>query len=236
MSVEETVVELQEIEKQNSGSSINDTRVSETVIAIQENSQDLSCSQEPVGVVVVVVDDVVRNSENRSSNSGESCATGIVSETKVSENKDKKNPWVVADVKCGDGEVCDGELLCRICHLSSEQPWKLPLFAAKTDLIMLGCGCKGELSVAHFYCAEAWFKLKGNRICEICGEMANNVRGVGNESFMEEWKDSRINANATDSSNMGAEGCWQGQPLCNFLMACLVIAFVVPWFFRINMF
>lgn len=218
----ETVLEVQESEKQNLGCS---ARVSETVIAIPEEDSDEAAVE------------VVRDSENRSSDSGESCAAGIVSEAKVAENCDENKSWGVVDVKCKNGELdCDGEMICRICHLSSEQPWKLPFFAAKTDVILLGCGCKGELSVAHSYCAEAWFKLKGNRICEICGEMANNIRGVGNEGFMEEWKESRMNANAHDSSDRSAEGCWQGQPLCNFLMACLVIAFVLPWFFRINMF
>ncbi|KMT04431.1 hypothetical protein BVRB_8g181060 [Beta vulgaris subsp. vulgaris] len=214
MNHDETVVEFQATEKQILGCSVNDATVSETVIVIPE---DL-----PV-------------SENRST---ESCATGIVDEAEVSENNNKdvdKKLWVVVDDdddKCGE----DGERVCRICHLNSEQPWKLAFFASKTDLILLGCGCKGELSVSHLYCAEAWFKLKGNRICEICGETANNVRGVGNESFMEEWKDSRMTANATDASDRSAEGCWHGQPLCNFLMACLVIAFVLPWFFRVNMF
>ncbi|CAO2842323.1 unnamed protein product [Amaranthus hypochondriacus] len=194
----------------------NDARIPETEVGIPEDLQEES---------------VVRNSENRSSDSGESCGTGIITEKN---NFNKNKSWVV-DIKYGDEEICD-EKVCRICHLNSEQPWKLAFFAAKTDLIMLGCGCKGELSVSHSYCAEAWFKLKGNRVCEICGEIANNVRGVGNESFMEEWKDGRTNGNAGDSSDTNAEGCWHGQPLCNFLMACLVIAFVLPWFFRINMF
>ncbi|MCI13975.1 hypothetical protein A2U01_0035100, partial [Trifolium medium] len=33
----------------------------------------------------------------------------------------------------------------------------------KTGLIMLGCACKDELGIAHRHCAEAWFKIKGNR-------------------------------------------------------------------------
>lgn len=145
----ETVLEVQESEKQNLGCS---ARVSETVIAIPEEDSDEAAVE------------VVRDSENRSSDSGESCAAGIVTEAKVAENCDENKSWGVVDVKCKNGELdCDGEMICRICHLSSEQPWKLPFFAAKTDVILLGCGCKGELSVAHSYCAEAWFKLKGNR-------------------------------------------------------------------------
>uniref|UniRef100_A0A7N0T427 RING-CH-type domain-containing protein n=1 Tax=Kalanchoe fedtschenkoi TaxID=63787 RepID=A0A7N0T427_KALFE len=120
------------------------------------------------------------------------------------------------------------EKICRICHLNSDQAE----FA--TSLIQLGCGCKGELGIAHVHCGEAWFKLKGNRTCEICGEAATNITGVGDVSFIEEWNESGATETVPEISR--ARGCWRGQPFCNFLMACLVIAFVLPWFFRINMF
>ncbi|KAL4386351.1 hypothetical protein GQ457_09G030190 [Hibiscus cannabinus] len=35
--------------------------------------------------------------------------------------------------------------------------------------------CKDDLAAAHKHCAEAWFKIKGNRTCEICGSTARNV-------------------------------------------------------------
>lgn len=119
---------------------------------------------------------------------------------------------------------------CRICHLSALESGKTLM-----DLITLGCGCKGELAFAHSHCAEAWFKLKGNRICEICGESANNITGAADARFMEEWNENRSTVSDIEASER-RRGCWQGQPLCNFLMACLVIAFVLPWFFRVNMF
>jgi len=78
------------------------------------------------------------------------------------------------------------------------------------------------------------------RKCEICGEMVNNIKGVGADKFMEEWiesgvRNSGIDINPPNSSQRSREEvCWHGQPFCNFLMACLVIAFVLPWFFRIN--
>lgn len=61
-------------------------------------------------------------------------------------------------------ETCSidvNERICRICHLSAEESGEKGV-----DLMMmmeLGCGCKGELEVAHLPCAEAWFKVKGNR-------------------------------------------------------------------------
>ena len=64
-------------------------------------------------------------------------------------------------------ESWDGERVCRICHLNSEQSLEstdsTSTTAAAMDLIQLGCGCKDELGIAHSHCAEAWFKLKGNR-------------------------------------------------------------------------
>lgn len=47
---------------------------------------------------------------------------------------------------------------CRICHLSldaTNQESGLP--------IELGCSCKDDLAAAHKQCAEAWFKIKGNK-------------------------------------------------------------------------
>ncbi|KAJ4703682.1 putative RING/FYVE/PHD zinc finger superfamily protein [Melia azedarach] len=160
---------------------------------------------------------------------------------KVSETEKES---CVIDVKCGNGdgkefkESSDGERVCRICHLSSEQPPETApttnaTSGATSELIRLGCGCKDELGIAHSHCAEAWFKLKGNRLCEICGQTAKNITGVGDCRFMEEWNERRF-IGGNSPSERG--GCWRGQPFCNFLMACLVIAFVLPWFFRVNMF
>lgn len=153
------------------------------------------------------------------------------------------------DVQCsnvsgGRGESGEGERVCRICHLTSEQSVDaipgmtmdddMTSETSSMELIQLGCGCKDELGIAHSHCAEAWFKLKGNRFCEICGETAQNISGIGDTRFMEEWNERRLTLPNINSPERG--GCWRGQPFCNFLMACLVIAFVLPWFFRVNMF
>ncbi|KAG9440109.1 hypothetical protein H6P81_020274 [Aristolochia fimbriata] len=75
-----------------------------------------------------------------------------------------------------------------------------------------------------------------NRFCEICGEAATNITDLGDQRFMEDWNERRILGRETNSSSYERGRCWRGQPFCNFLMACLVIAFILPWFFRINMF
>ncbi|AET04267.2 hypothetical protein MTR_8g086580 [Medicago truncatula] len=61
----------------------------------------------------------------------------------------------------------------KISHLDSEQPLEASQATAvgtphsankNTDLIMLGgCACKDELGIARSHCAEAWFKIKGNK-------------------------------------------------------------------------
>ncbi|XP_073027452.1 uncharacterized protein [Primulina eburnea] len=135
----------------------------------------------------------------------------------------------VIDISSGDSSE-ENYRVCRICHLSSKESGK-----SLMDLIELGCECKGELELVHKDCGEAWFGIRGNRFCEICGETAKNIKGVGNNEFMEEWNEHR----SSDTGNSSSENnrrCLRGQPLCNFLMACLVIAFILPWFFRVNMF
>ncbi|GAA0185582.1 hypothetical protein LIER_32870 [Lithospermum erythrorhizon] len=85
--------------------------------------------------------------------------------------------------------------------------------------------------VTRFACFGNYVWCFYCRICEICGEHANNITGAVDMRFMEEWNENR---SIVDSERR--RGCWQSQPLCNFLMACLMIAFVLPWFFRVNMF
>ncbi|KAG0460442.1 hypothetical protein HPP92_020336 [Vanilla planifolia] len=53
---------------------------------------------------------------------------------------------------------------CRVCQQSLEEP-----------LIILGCGCRGELAKAHRSCIEIWFRRRGSNKCEICQQVAVNV-------------------------------------------------------------
>ncbi|KAG6416658.1 hypothetical protein SASPL_124093 [Salvia splendens] len=145
-----------------------------------------------------------------------------------------RNKSSVVDVE--RGEACSSgsvdERVCRVCHLSAKEIGK-----SGAELIELGCGCKGELGFAHLQCAKAWFSVKGKRLCEICGEAARNISGVDDSGFMEEWSEGRRGGDGGDSSaSYGGRRCLQGQPLCNILMACLVLAFILPWFFPGNLF
>ncbi|KAF5944543.1 hypothetical protein HYC85_018620, partial [Camellia sinensis] len=207
-------------------------------------------SSNSVDQSVIVIKSVEEAGNSNATVNGLGSSKESVGEREVSDLKDDDKHSCVIDVKSSGGggngklgENLDGERICRICHLSSdpETPPRPPtttnvtVMMANTGLIELGCDCKDELGIVHTYCAEAWFKLKGNRQCEICGETAKNITGVGDTRFMEEWNETRTASNVSNTSNRRG-GCWRGQPFCNFLMACLVIAFVLPWFFRVNMF
>ncbi|KAM1917809.1 hypothetical protein ACFX13_037367 [Malus domestica] len=151
----------------------------------------------------------------------------------LAEDSKKKVPQAekdscVIDMKCGSGrgfgDRWDGERVCRICHLGSdispERKMETANSSITVDLINLGCGCKDELGVAHGHCAEAWFRLRGNRTCEICGETAQNITGHGDNGFMEDWHEATL-ADIGNNSSERNVSCWRRQPFCNFLMACL---------------
>lgn len=57
-----------------------------------------------------------------------------------------------------DSSKLEGEKDCRICHLGLESNSHESGIA-----IQLGCSCKDDLAVAHKQCAEAWFKIRGNK-------------------------------------------------------------------------
>ncbi|KAL0906085.1 hypothetical protein M5K25_024547 [Dendrobium thyrsiflorum] len=130
----------------------------------------------------------------------------------------------------GECSEKEGEKICRICHLSSElvgsaeEGW---------ELIKIGCGCKEELGIAHRRCAEAWFRVKGNRLCEICGLNAKSIVGKDDFSFMELWHEGRRRPGASNNLNSRNHGTyWTSQRFCTFLVSFLVIAFILQWYFR----
>lgn len=69
----------------------------------------------------------------------------------------EENGFHVVDVKTNE-EHLRAEKICRICHLSNEPS------SGSSELIQLGCHCREELGISHRYCAETWFKQRGNRL------------------------------------------------------------------------
>ena len=74
------------------------------------------------------------------------------------------------------------------------------------------------------------------RKCEICGESAKNVTGIEeNTEVVVGWTEMRIIASARNSHSSDNDGsCWRRNHFCDFLLACLVLAFILPWFFSRN--
>ncbi|KAK9284779.1 hypothetical protein L1049_023956 [Liquidambar formosana] len=140
---------------------------------------------------------------------------------KVNRLEPEKNTCVVVDVTCDIGRSLSGEnfnreKVCRICHLSFQQNSA----GTSDDLMQLGCGCKGELGISHRYCAEAWFKHKGNRKCEICGGTAKNITGIGDIGFRAGWNETRLRpmgsstASTMINSSNGEGSCKWGKHFC----------------------
>lgn len=118
---------------------------------------------------------------------------------------------------------------CRICQLSldmDDQESGIP--------IELGCSCKDDLAAAHKHCAEAWFKIKGNKTCEICNSTARNVVGPNDIESAQQEIDTNAAASGPISSTGETRTCLNGHRFLNFLLACMVFAFVISWLFHFN--
>ncbi|XP_073047136.1 uncharacterized protein [Primulina eburnea] len=125
---------------------------------------------------------------------------------------------------------------CRICHLSlvSSSP-------GSGVAIELGCSCKDDLAAAHKNCAETWFKIKGNKTCEICNSVACNVVGLNEIDAAANENSGSVSASMASAApappSAGAietRSCLNGHRFLNFLLACMVFAFVISWLFHFN--
>ncbi|KAL2554559.1 RING/FYVE/PHD zinc finger superfamily protein [Forsythia ovata] len=122
---------------------------------------------------------------------------------------------------------------CRICHLSlvSSSP-------ESGVAIELGCSCKDDLAAAHKHCAETWFKIKGNKTCEICNSIACNVVGPSSTDGAQQTNETNAVGTNTPSApaslSTDSRSCLNGHRFLNFLLACMVFAFVISWLFHFN--
>lgn len=80
----------------------------------------------------------------------------------LSSNMSGESPVGITDLEGGavENKLRLGKNVrdCRICHLNTD--------SANQDsglLFVLGCSCRDDLAVAHRQCADAWFKIKGNK-------------------------------------------------------------------------
>ncbi|ERM95080.1 uncharacterized protein LOC18423038 [Amborella trichopoda] len=123
-----------------------------------------------------------------------------------------------------DLEKGEGEKKCRICHLGLQE----------SGIAMeLGCSCRDDLAAVHKQCAEAWFKIKGNMTCEICGSTARNIVCPEATDVTQRVEEANVPPAAAQPPDPRA--IWLGHRLLNFLLACLVFAFIISWIFRFNL-
>ncbi|KAK4376066.1 hypothetical protein RND71_006743 [Anisodus tanguticus] len=132
------------------------------------------------------------------------------------------------------------EKSCRICHLSLLKCGGIGdddqlLEPSGGMAIELGCSCKGDLAAAHKQCAETWFKIKGNTICEICGATAVNIIG-GQVSEASNATATTMGAPSGPVVLSETRRFWHGRRIMNFLLACMIFAFVISWLFHYKIF
>ncbi|VVB17602.1 unnamed protein product [Arabis nemorensis] len=145
-------------------------------------------------------------------------AACVVEENETSKAKAKEFHMV----DLSSVEESDGQIICRICHFGSDQsPDRVSGKSVSPDLIEIGCKCKNELGLAHFHCAETWFRLRGNSVCEICSCTAKNVT----VRLMEEWNGER------DSTMDERRRRGRGQSCCIFMVFLLIVLFL-HWLFK----
>lgn len=137
-------------------------------------------------------------------------------------------------------DAAEGETVCRVCHLG--------LSSGNSESIVLGCACKQDLSRSHKDCAEEWFKIRGNTVCEICGETAKNVQIVDLPATVDRSEGAPSTGGLQQQMRGGGGGTtttttmnrlrylWANQLIRNCLLATMIVVFMVPWFFRIAYF
>ncbi|CAG7874299.1 uncharacterized protein LOC103867153 [Brassica rapa] len=132
----------------------------------------------------------------------------------------------------GDDATAPPEKDCRICHLGVVE-------TSGGGAMELGCSCKEDLAIAHRQCAETWFKIKGDKICEICQSVAKNVGGA-NEMVTSTVDEREVRnggggeETAAVAAAMAIENRWQPQRVVNIVLACMVFGFVVSWLFHFH--
>ncbi|KAL0736270.1 hypothetical protein Bca4012_012480 [Brassica carinata] len=89
------------------------------------------------------------------------------------ETADKNNSSVVKTSGFIELISPDGEVF--VC---ANEDIEMGAWQHRDTLLELGCSCKNDLALVHYACALKWFVNHGSTVCEICGNVAVNIRTV----------------------------------------------------------
>lgn len=129
--------------------------------------------------------------------------------------------------KMNDTEILD-ERECRICHLSLME-------SCCGVAIELKCNCKGDLAAAHQHCADTWFKIRGNRSCEICGTIAHYVsKEEDNRKYEVDSRGAVAEVTTAPEIQYETRSNNRGRRIMNFLLTCMILGFIISWLFHFH--
>lgn len=107
-------------------------------------------------------------------------------------------------------------------------------------IISIGCSLVFAITEGSFLglnCTNYLFDMV-NRTCEICGSVAHNVAGAFEVETTEQWNEANDASTAAAPTGFASpsetRNFWQGHRFLNFLLACMVFAFVISWLFHFN--
>ncbi|KAG5533469.1 hypothetical protein RHGRI_027595 [Rhododendron griersonianum] len=114
----------------------------------------------------------------------------------------------------------------RTTSINSTDP---ALFLAQVLLL-----CAENQDIVLVYATVDDDGVRNLRTCEICGSTARNVAGVNEAELLEQWNEANDAVAVGPVPSAETRRFWRGSRFLNFLLACMVFAFVISWLFHFN--
>lgn len=112
--------------------------------------------------------------------------------------------------------ISEEEAVCRICMDS--------LTEDHGEILKMECRCRGEMALAHKECAFKWFGIKGDRVCDVCGSVVQNipvtvVRYSGHEQTVS-------HSRSIDAQTVNRVSVWQDIPVMAIISTMAYFCFI----------